>query len=260
MNLSSGIVTLRSQSAEIEALLKDNISNNGELTIKGSVPTSTADTVSLSIKAKSFPIEELLGQGLGRMIKGEIQGDSGIISYDYKKDTNQALSFILPFQSTDIRCEGFPMFKALNKLLRDTAYARPIFTRAQGTIIRTSEGLNLNDLELISNGFMLIQGNIAVNTQGKLSGTLSIGIPQSAFDDDAPEPFSGPRDGFYHLNVELSGSVQTPNDNLHELLKASRPSSKQRQLILPKDFIQPRTHQNQPSTEPKEADFNELTR
>jgi len=259
MKLSSGIVTLNSDSANIEALLKAGNSLNGELTIKGQIANNAEKKATLSVKAKSYPIEELLGKDLGRLIKGELQGDSGLFSYDYSKEPEQALSFILPFNSTDIRCEGFPMFKQLSKLIGNTAYARPTFPRARGTLIRTNEDLSLNDLELINNSLMLIHGNLSVSAKGRLSGTLTIGIPETVFDDRPPAAFTGPRSGFYHIDVQLNGTVETPNDTLHTQLKGMKSKRPKKTLVTPQDFIPP-SNDSGHQVPPIEADFNDLTR
>jgi len=256
MKLSSGIVMLSSLGAEVEALLKDEGAHNGELTFKGLVSKNTASPARLDVKAKNYPIQELLGKDLGRLIQGELQSDIGSFTYDYNKPPDKALSFILPFNSTEIRFEGLPMFQVLHKLIGDTTYVRPIFSRCRGTILRTAEGLSLNDLEFINNSFLILRGNINVDAQGKLTGKLSIGIPQSTFDDQAPQPFTGPIDGFYHLVVTLSGTTQTPNDNLHQLLKGAKVGQNDKALILPKEFIQPKKTLG----EPNEDDFNELMR
>ena len=256
MKLSSGIVMLNSLGAEIELLLKAEESHNGELTFKGLISKNTTSPARLDVKAKNYPIQELLGKDLGRLIKGELQSDLGGFTYHYNKPPDEALSFILPFNSTEIRFEGLPMFKALNKLMGNTAYASPLFSRCRGTILRTAEGLSLNDLEFIENSLLILKGNIDVGNQGKLTGKLSIGIPQSSFDDQAPQPFTGPIDGFFQLDVILSGTTQTPNDNLHQLLKGARVSKSDKTIIAPKEFIQP---QKTPG-EPNEDDFNELIR
>jgi hypothetical protein len=256
MKLSSGIVMITSLGAQVEALLKAGRSHNGELTFKGLISKTTTSPARLDVKAKNYPIQELLGKDLGRFIQGELQSETGSFTYNYSKQPDEALSFILPFNSTEIRFEGLPMFKVLNKLIADTAYISPLFSRCRGTILRTAEGLSLNDLEFINNSLLILKGNIDVDTQGKLTGKLSIGIPQSTFDDQAPQPFTGPIDGFYHLVVTLSGTTQTPNDNLHQLLKGAKVGQNDKALVLPKEFIQPKKTLG----EPNEEDFNELIR
>jgi len=257
MAIESGILLLNSDSADLDAILKSSESHNGELSITGNISKDTSTPVSLDIKAKNYPIHELLGKDLGRLIKGELQSESGTFAYDYTKNPGEALSFILPFNANGIQCSGLPLFRELNKLIGNTAYVSPVFNRCRGTILRTSEGVSINDLELINNSLMLIQGNIALSSKGRLSGKLSVSIPQTAFHNNTPAPFTGPSSGFYSINITLSGTAKSPNDNLHQLLKTSRTKRQALPRALPKEIIQPDPSQPQPS-QPKEKDFDDL--
>jgi len=224
LTISSGIALLKQHHTEIEALLKAGENYTGELTIKGRIPRSTTQAVVLDIKAKDYPIQELLGKGLGRIIKGDIRSDMGSLSYNYKKPTADALSFIMPFNTTELRMSELPMFTDLKNLTSETRYLRPIFNHCRGTIMRTSEGITLNDLKLISSSLLSMQGNISVNAKGDLSGTLTVGIPKRQLDKKSPpRAFTGPHDGFYSTTVTLSGSIHNPNDNLSELLNTDSP-------------------------------------
>lgn len=256
LKLSSGIVTLNSQSADIEALLEAGVSHKGELTLKGNISNQRNTPTTLDVTAKNYPIQELLGKDLGRLIQGEVHSNNGSFSYDFSKPESEALSFILPFSATELRLEGLPMFKSLNRLIGDTAYVKPSFYRCQGTLMRTSQGLAINELELINNSLLVLRGNAAVDPKGKLSGALTIGVPQSAFDDNPPKPFTGPSSGFYHVTVTLGGSVRAPSDNLHLLLKSGRKAQKatfkpQQQQAVPSES---------PLSPPSEKDFQELLR
>lgn len=259
MTIESGIILFNSDSADIDAILKSSESNNGELSITGHILKDTNSPASLDIKAKNYPIHELLGKDLGRLIKGELQSESGTFAYDYHKNPAEALSFILPFNANGIQCSGLPLFRELNKLIGNTAYVSPIFNRCRGTILRTSEGVSINDLELINNSLMLIHGNIALSTKGRLSGKLSVSIPQIAFHNNTPAAFTGPSDGFYSIDITLSGTAKSPNDNLHQLLKTSRPKRQAFPRALPKEKTQPKPSQPHPA-QPTEKDIDDLYR
>lgn len=257
MSIESGIALLNSDSVNIDAILKSSQAHNGELTITGNILKDITTPATLDIKAKNYPIQELLGKDLGRLIKGALQSESGTFSYHYNKPAAEALSFILPFNSNEIQCEGLPLFRELNKLIGNTAYVSPIFYQCRGTILRTSEGISVNDLELINNDLMLIRGNISVSAKGRLSGKLSVGIPQTAFRDSAPAPFAGPVGGFHSIDISLSGSAKSPNDNLHQQLKEGRQKRqklKSSPLSVPKENIQPQKNHSPP----KEQDIDDL--
>lgn len=254
LKLSSGVITLNAQDADIVALLGAGSGRKGELTITGRISKNTAKPIVLDIKAKDYPIQELLGEDLGRLIQGTTQSDMGSLSYRYDKPSASGLSFILPFNSTDISLTELPMLTVLKDLSGNTNYVRPIFSNCRGNIMRTSEGVSLNNLHWISNSMITLQGNIHVAADKKLSGTLDVGIPTSAFDKTPPKPFVGPKDGLYHARVTLSGTIHNPHDNLRELIRANSG----------KDIV-PAAPQITPATpltpnEKQEKDFDDLTR
>lgn len=260
LKLSSGIVTLNSDSADIEALLDASESHNGELTIKGNVSKNINHPISLNVEAKNYPVQEVLGKDMGRLLHGEVQSNQGVFTYDYGKPSDQALSFVLPFNAAELQLEGLPMLKALNKLIGDTAYVRPSFFRCRGTVIRTAEGLSLNDLELTNNNLLTLFGNIHVDASGTITGQLKVGVPQSAFDEKVPAPFEGPVNGFYHTTVTLSGTTRTPNDNLHDLLRAERNKRKQEPSPSLEDILKRSQSPRQTPGKPSQEDFDALTR
>ena len=254
LQLSSGIITLNADDAEIEALLAAGNGRSGELTISGKIPKKESNKLSLDVKTKNYPIQELLGKDLGRIIQGTTQSDLGVISYDYTKTSAEGLSFILPFNSTDIHLTELPFLDILKDLTNNTEYLRPVFTNCRGKIMRTSEGISINNLAWISNSLISLGGDIQVNADKKLTGTLNIGIPTSAFTTTPPKPFVGPTDGLYHARVTLSGTIHNPHDNLRQLLgsytgaKLAFPKSS---LDLPVPFT---------PNEKMEKDFEDLSR
>jgi len=260
LTISSGIAILKQHHTELEALLKAGDNYLGELTIKGRIPRNTAQPVVLDIKAKDYPIQELLGKGLGRIIKGDIRSDMGSLSYNYKKPVVDALSFIMPFNTTELRMSELPMFTDLKDLTGETLYMRPLFNHCRGTIMRTSEGVTLNNLNLISSSLLTLQGNISVNAKGDLSGSLTVGIPKRQLGKKSlPPTFTGPHDGFYSTTVTLSGTIHNPNDNLGDLIEAD--TSKGRTptpQVRPK--VRPKVSPQNPSKRNLEKEFDDLLR
>ncbi len=223
LQISSGIVTLNAQDCEIETLLEAGDAHKGELTIKGRIAKNTSRPIVLDVKAKDYPIQELLGKGLGRLIRGEIRSDMGSLSYDYKKQAADTLSFIMPFNSTELRISEFPFLTELKNLTGDTQYSNPTFNHCIGTVMRTSEGVSLNNLSLTCSGVLTIKGECSVDPNGMLTGDLSVGIPARLFSKKSPPPsiFSEPHNGFVSTQITLSGSIHNPHDNLNQLLLSS---------------------------------------
>ncbi|NWK57206.1 hypothetical protein HW115_16405 [Verrucomicrobiaceae bacterium N1E253] len=267
MQLASGVLTLKSKSADIEARLVSESSNQGEITLKGSLPNNTRTAASLDVSAKNFPMEELLGKEMGRLIQGNIQSRSGSFSYDYNKAPEEALSFNLPFNATELFMSGLPMFKDLKKLTGETAYARVNFFNSTGVLMRTAQGLTLSEIDFANSSLLTMEGSIRVNHDGALSGTLKLGVPESYFEEEVPAPFTGPNSGFYHIDVKLAGNIRTPSDNLHSQLKpylgaSSRSETKAllEALVPEQQKKKPENGEKQPAPEgePSEKDFDKL--
>ncbi len=226
LSIYSGVVTLKDYGVEIVSLLKPTIDVSGEISINGRIAKDLSKPVVLDIKAKSYPIQDLLGKELGRIIKGPIQSDMGSLSYDYSKSPTNALSFILPFNSSSLHLSGLPLLKDLKDITGDTMYVNPSFNTCSGTITRTTHGVTLSDLNFYSSGALTMKGLIRLDAQSNLSGTLKVGIPARLFGRSRPIPpiFSEPHNGFVFVDVTLSGNIHNPYDNLHELLEQSSKS------------------------------------
>lgn len=223
LEISSGIATLNSSDIEVEARLEAGGAHNGELSVKGHIRKDTGKPVALDVKAKDYPIQELLDKGLGRLIRGEISSEMGSLQYHYDKPPEDALSFIMPFNSGEIRMTELPMFTNLKDITGDTQYVRPVFHDCSGTLRRTSEGVTVDDISFKSTGVITMTGNISVANNGKMSGTLVVGLPRKLFDPaKVPAGFSGPRDGVYSARVTVGGTIHAPYDNLNELLRSGR--------------------------------------
>lgn len=262
LEISSGVMTLNTGDAEIEARLEASNGLNGEIIIKGRIPKETNRPVVLDVKAKDYPIHDLLGKELGRIIQGDINSDMGSLTYNYQKDATKALSFIMPFNSTELRISELPMFTDLKDLTGDTQYALPIFSNCSGAIMRTSDGVTLSHLKLTSSRVITLSGDLTVNSKGMLSGELDVGIPARIFgrNNSAPSIFSEPHAGFIHAKVTLSGNINNPHDNLNELLKAS--SSSNQQALSPGTRTKPLSplEKAKRDAEQQEKDFEEQTR
>ena len=216
--LSSGIITLNAEDAQIETLISAENSKSGALKITGRIPKNTQKNIKLNVKATNYPIHELLGTELGKLVLGNVQSDLGEISYDYDNPSASGLKFSLPFNSNYIRITSFPFLTILKDFTNNSKYVRPSFTNCEGDIIRTASGVSLNNIDFVSNSLISLLGDIHVGSDRKLSGTLDVGIPVSAFIGSPPKPFTGPRDGLYYVKLTLSGTIQNPHDNLRELL------------------------------------------
>jgi len=224
LNISSGIVTLRPSNAEIEARLSANNNHKGELIIKGIVYKDREQPIVLDVKSITYPLVDLLGKDLGHLIKGEINSDMGSLSYNPSEKGQDSIAFIMPFNSDQLHLQQLPMLNDLRDLTGKSHYLHPSFNYCRGSIIRSDEGVSLQNLKLISAQLLSVEGSIAMDHEGHLSGDLKIGIPSRLFDDKNPAPkiFSSPINGYIYTEVKIGGSIHNPHDDLNKRLKDSR--------------------------------------
>ncbi|NCF12203.1 MAG: hypothetical protein GWP68_02310 [Verrucomicrobiaceae bacterium] len=246
LEVSSGILTLKSSNAEIEARLGAS-GNKGELLIKGIIYKDKDQPVLLDVKSINYPIEDVLGEDFGRIIEGYIHSDMGALSYNPKQDDFNALSFIMPFNSNQLNISELPMLNDLRDLTGKSQYLHPSFTHCRGTIMR-----NLN---------VSIEGNISVNAQGQLSGELKVGIPSRLFDSKTPAPkiFSAPKDGNIYVKVTLGGTVHSPYDDFNARLKSSSADIIQKTPVF-EDQVETLPVTPLEKSEQKEKAFEALTK
>ncbi len=260
LEVSSGVLTLKSSNAEIEARLAASDNNKGELLIKGIIYKDKDQPVTLDVKSINYPIEDMLGEDFGRIIEGYIHSDMGALSYDPKQGDINALSFIMPFNSNQLNISELPMLNDLRDLTGKSQYLHPSFTHCRGTIMRNLSDISLSNLNLISSKLLSIEGNISVNAQGMLSGELNVGIPSRLFDDKTPAPkiFSVPRNGNIYTKVTLGGTVHSPHDDFNARLKSSSRAIIQKQsMFADEGKILPITPLEK--SEQKEKTFEALT-
>ncbi len=256
--ISSGLTTLNTSDIEIEALLEAGDTHKGELTIKGHIRKDISKPVSLDVKAKNYPIQELLGKGLGRLIRGEISSEMGSLQYLYDKQPEQALSFVMPFNSSEIQMRELPMFSDLKNLTGDTQYVRPVFNVCNGTLKRTSDGVTIDHIDFKSTSVITLSGKISVQADGRMFGDLTVGLPRRLFDPaNIPSGFIGPKDGLYTVAVTVSGTIHNPYDNLNEILKSGSMRRTTKPTPVP---IPPSSPNSPPNPDDKEKEFEELLR
>jgi hypothetical protein len=260
LTISSGIASLRSSNTEIEARLKAANNHKGELTIKGIVYKDKEQPIVLDVKSTNYPLEDILGKDLGQIVKGEINSDMGSLTLDNDKNEQNGISLIIPFNSNQLHISKLPILNDLRDLTGKSNYLHPSFTYCRGSVIRSGNGVSLENLKLISSQLLTIEGNIAMGNEGALSGNLKIGIPSRLFDNKNPAPriFSAPVDGNIYTTVKLSGTTHNPHDDFNASLQQSNATIISKPPTYDDSAI-PSPLELQGESKQKEKAFEELT-
>ncbi|MGB2402622.1 MAG: hypothetical protein ACPIA7_04355, partial [Akkermansiaceae bacterium] len=122
LNISSGIATLRSSNAELEARIKANKDHKGEIIVKGVVYKDREQPIVLDVKSVNYPLADLLGKDLGQIVSGEINSDMGALTYNPQKKGLSGITFVMPFNSEQLHLQKLPMLNDLRALTDKSHY------------------------------------------------------------------------------------------------------------------------------------------
>ena len=230
VTLNSGIMTPDKDTFSLEAILISANKNN-EITVSGNIPKSTDKPVSIELKSESYPIQEILNEGMSKMLRGPITFDSATLTYNYNKPEKDKLQLTIPFTSNELQMTRFPMFRYLKDFTADSVYIQPNFNRCSGTIIRKRQSTEIRNLSFISDALLTISGDLYVAADGKMKGSLKLKLPRQLFKNKKPANFTDTEDGFYSVDVTVGGSIYNPYDNFQELISEyiRTPASDQQQ-------------------------------
>lgn len=156
---------------------------------------------------------------------------------------------LLPFQGSapvfsgefalkNICFKGFPVETALLRHMESEKrknYLPPVISR--GHVVLTHEGENLRlelpDAQVVERDLLHLRGHVELNESNAVSGTMEFGLPaivtHAEYADGKADPIFREDAGVAWLAVELSGTVNLPEDNSAQLeaaaeeARASRP-------------------------------------
>lgn len=211
-------------SAEILGLrLRPQNEVRGTLELAGRVPYAAEDFPSrLSVSAENFPLEEIAGAEIGKLLYGRIDSDSRVATNELLLGGGEAAASIsLSFRcapSSSINLHGLPFFKILSNVLNEDWYKHPVFMGdVVGTLKRDGASVSITDLDLVSKDRMAVRGSFRYGRDRAFSGELEIGIPQTLIKASGNRRldllFGVPKDNMRWMSVKLSGTAASPADD-----------------------------------------------
>lgn len=222
MEVTSGLGVLNKDNMELDVRLSsaNRAMSIGQLQVLGTIPSGSIDVLSFRVKADKMPIEFFLGEGLGRVLQGNMSASLGEFSCNIGRQKPENMALELPFESKGLRLYDLPFLTYLRSFSGDSRYVHPIFSEATGTISWSTSKITMHHLYLESPRFLKIKGFITVE-DNQLKGKLNVGLPLHLFTKERPIPacFSKPRDGFVFISLHLSGDVHAPQDDFEKQMK-----------------------------------------
>jgi len=85
------------------------------------------------------------------------------------------------------------------------------------------EGLRIDRIDVLAPGRAGLRGSVAIGSDGRLSGTVLAGLPESSLTwlpDATKTVFAEQKDGLFWATVEISGTEKKPENNLTEQILA----------------------------------------
>ena len=239
-------------------LFKDQ-DERGTLDISGTIYPYQPDRLSnLELKLNAFELDGLIGPAMGRLVSGRIDSLSTTApsSISFRAGDSPAPTVHIAFRAAPtsrIEMQGFPFLHSLSRMLDDIWFERPVFEGDADGVLHHENGIvSLRELDLQNKGRMALRGSISVDSSGKLSGDLELGVADSMIvalrDRRLDSIFLRSSEGFLWTPIKLSGSASAPTDNFKELLAAAA-------AVSPRDL--------EPAAGPTEetgSTFEQLTR
>jgi len=206
------LVSLRTQSEE-----------GGKAVFKGVQPIAEEGVSSFDVDLTEFPLEQLLGEkSLGRMLSARVDSSSGALSVNSGTEMNAQVE--VAFTGKDSSIEGFRFLGGLASILRKEHYSRPEGGTISGVLRRDLNQLTIENLRYEIRSHMVLTGTIVVKDE-EMSGELRLGVPEALMMKTLDQPryssFSQPAQGYCWTDLQLSGSLDQPNDDFLKRLQAS---------------------------------------
>lgn len=237
LRLDRALIEFSSNEAElIVARMFQGEDEMGEFLLAGRLHTADdASPASLTVQLTDFQIGGLIGDSMGRMIRGRInsRGDEDNRRLVFPPGDPSAGVLEVPFGpavGSALRFSGFNFLGELAILLADPWFEQPTFEEhITGVITRSGGVVEIRDLFFESRNRMALRGNLRQEANGRLSGRLEVGLA-STMVAAAPtrrlDPvISGDSGGYRWIVLEIGGTANAPTDNFMALVDNPPPSS-----------------------------------
>ncbi|MEM9237986.1 MAG: hypothetical protein AAGB14_14525, partial [Verrucomicrobiota bacterium] len=184
----------------------------------------------LRLRIMDMPSLVLLGNGLGRIVDAtfetpEKEVNTARFFFDVTDPTSlRAEAPIQTTLSSNLRLHHLQLFNTLALEVGNDRLAQARFeTEARANLKRSSSETRLENISLVSQGLIRIEGKLAASSGGKLDGVLEVGLPDSTVISTSsralPEVFNRQSSGHRWASVRISGTADQPADDLAEQLK-----------------------------------------
>jgi hypothetical protein len=214
---------------EVEILglrLRSQKEGRGILQVAGRVPRAPYRAVDQSsrllLTAENFPLEEIAGAEIGKLLSGKIDSDSrAAVSQLLLGGREAGPSMSLSFRcapNSSINLHGLPFLKILSNVLNDDWYKHPVFMGdVVGAVRREGAGVAITNLDLENKERMALKGSFRYGRERAYAGELEIGIPEVVIKASGNRRldlmFGKPKGNLRWMSLRVSGTAASPADD-----------------------------------------------
>ena len=186
----------------------------------------------LRIQIKEMPSVVLLGAGLGKIIDAKFETpddetNTGRVFFDVVDPTSIRIdSPILATLSSTLSLRSLPMFNVLALEVGNDRLAQARFeSEARAQLKRTSTETRLEQISLVSQSLIKVEGSLSEKKGGALEGVLEVGLPDATVLGSSSRAIQGVfnrrSSGYHWARVRISGTSSKPVDDLADQLRGA---------------------------------------
>ncbi len=257
LRLHRAYIVFEPDQADVVGLsVKHPDDDRGQLEISGVLKPYSVDSSSdFQVTADSFLFSGLVGDGLGDVLLGWVDSapDAGACELKLTVGDQGTSELDLRFQVAEneaFTIQNLPVLYGLAQALGDEWYVRPNFwAGVSGRLTRRGDRIELSEIDFRREDRIAIRGRLTQQA-GSLEGRLEIGVPfavlQAAGNRALDAMFGKPHEGFRWIEVNISGSATSPEDDFSEQYEKELSGLSQESTVKP--------------SSPQGSSFEELTR
>ncbi len=208
------------------------LDNTGNIELSGKFnPSGSATEQSLVVRMNSFNMNGIAGLSLGHLVSGrvdsrDIPGDGNRLSFS--SSTPAGLLHVAFTSSSNSlpRLNNFSFLRKLSELTDNPWFVDPQFhDGCTGILHRENGTVRISELVLLSKTQLKVTGDLSLDKNEVLSGTLHVGLPEATVtggrNPALAKVFKDKKDGFLWVTLKISGTSGRPIDNFAELAEAA---------------------------------------
>ena len=186
----------------------------------------------LRFQLAEMPSMILFGGGLGSIVDAKFESpdhevNTGRVFFDVTKpDSLRIDAPIHATLSSVLTLNGLQLFDVLALEVGNERLSQARFeTEARVQFKRTSKETRLDQISLVSQSLISIEGSLLAKRGGELDGVLEVGLPDSTVLATAsralPAVFNRRSSGHHWARVKISGTTAKPVDDMAEQLRSA---------------------------------------